>query len=211
MRKMKIMKHDVPSEATLKLLLDYEVGGGKRYYDKYLSKFTWPGGYSGPTIGIGIDCAYYSKEELSSIFKFLPAEQVNLIHGSVGKTGLSGKGYARVLRQSGIVVGWDDALDVFNKITWKKFCKLTEKTFPGVEDLCPDAYGALVSLVFNRGGRLTGESRLEMRNIRVLVPKKRYELIAEEIIKMKRLWANKGLDGLLARRESEAELVISCK
>jgi hypothetical protein len=61
------MNSNKPSPKTLELLLKYEVGGGKSYYEKYLSKFTWPGGASGPTIAIGIDCAYYTKLELSKI------------------------------------------------------------------------------------------------------------------------------------------------
>jgi len=60
-----------PSQKTLDLLLQYEVGGGKFYYEKYLSKFTWPGGASGPTIAIGVDCGYYIPLELENIFFFL--------------------------------------------------------------------------------------------------------------------------------------------
>jgi hypothetical protein len=42
--------------------------GGKGYYEKYLSRFTYPGGASGPTIMIGVDCAYYNETELRKIF-----------------------------------------------------------------------------------------------------------------------------------------------
>jgi len=55
---------NAPSKNTLDLLLEYEVGGGQSYYNKKLSRFTWPGGASGPTIGIGIDTAYYTSKEL---------------------------------------------------------------------------------------------------------------------------------------------------
>ena len=57
---------------------------------------------------------------------------------------------------------------------------------------------------------MQGDSRLEMRNIRVLVPKRDYKGIAQELRKMKRIWEGKGLDGLLARREAEAKLVETC-
>ena len=198
-----------PSANTLKLLYDYEVGGGKKYYEKYLSGFTWPGGASGPTIAIGIDCAYYTEKELSEIFYFLPKDQVALIKKASGKTGNSGKEYTKTLRSAGIIVDWDKAQEIFKKLTWSKFTDLAEKTFPGLVDLHPDAYGAIVSLVFNRGSSLQGDSRLEMRNIRVLVPKKDYKRIAEEVRKMKRLWVGKKLDGLLERREAEAKLIES--
>jgi GH24 family phage-related lysozyme (muramidase) len=73
--------------------------------------------------------------------------------------------------------------------------------------LHPNAYGAIVSLVFNRGTSLVGDKRLEMRNIRVLVPKKDYSKIAQEFRSMKRLWKGKNLNGLIERREAEAKLV----
>jgi GH24 family phage-related lysozyme (muramidase) len=205
-----IMNSKKPSEKALNLLFKYEVGGGKNYYDKYLSHFTWPGGASGPTIGIGIDCAYYTQTELQKIFEFLPSEQIELIKKSSGKTGQDGKEYTKTLRQSGIVVEWEEAVEIFNSLTWKKFSTLAEKTFPSLDQLCPDAYGAIVSLVFNRGTSLNGPSRLEMRKIKELIPSKDYNSIANEIRKMKRLWMGKNMAGLLERRESEAKLVESC-
>jgi len=198
-----------PSEKTLNLLLQYEVGGGKAYYEKYLSKFTWPGGASGPTISIGVDCAYYSEAELAEIFSFLPDEQIKQVQGASGKTGEKGKQYTIQLRATGIVVNWDKALEIFEKLTWPKFTKLAEKTFPGLADLHPDAYGAIVSLIFNRGTSLSGEKRKEMANIKTLIPKKDYKKIAKEFRNMKRIWVGKGLDGLLERREAEAKLVES--
>jgi GH24 family phage-related lysozyme (muramidase) len=202
------MKH--PSKNTLKLLYDYEVGGGESYYNKYLSKFTWPAGASGPTIGIGIDCAYYTASELADIFDFLPQNQIKLIQGATGKTGEAGKAYTKKLRDAGISVSWQQAQCIFEKTTWPKFAKLAERTFHDLDKLCDDAYGALVSLVFNRGGSLSGSSRSEMREIKNIVPKKDYSGIAKQLRSMKRLWANKNMDGLVRRREAEAKLVENC-
>ena len=199
-----------PSEKTLDLLLKYEVGGGKFYYEKYLSKFTWPGGASGPTIAIGVDCAYYTPEELANIFSFLNSEQLNLIKEASGKTGERGSEYTKKLRAADIVVTWEKALDIFNTLTWPKFTKLAERAFPGLSELDPDAYGAIISLVFNRGTSLKGESRKEMVNIKEIIPSKNYKQIAKELRNMKRIWIGKGLDGLLERREAEANLVESC-
>ena len=199
-----------PSRNALKLLMDYEVGGGESYYNRHLSKFTWPAGASGPTIGIGIDCAYYSPQELAAIFSFLPKKQIALIQGASGKTGASGREYTKKLREAGIIITWDQAKSIFETTTWPKFAKLAERAFPSLDQLCDDAYGAIVSLVFNRGSSMAGDSRVEMRNIRVLVPKKEYKEIANEIRKMKRLWIDKNMDGLVKRREAEARLVESC-
>ena len=199
-----------PSPKALDLILEYEVGGGKAYYDKYLSRPTWPGGASGMTLAIGVDCGYYSPEELEKIFNFLPKEQLAIVKGASGKTGIAGKEYTAKNKNKGINITWDQAIEIFNTLTWPKFARLTEKAFTSVNELCDNAYGALVSLVFNRGTSMQGDSRLEMRNIRVLVPKKDYKGIAEELRKMKRIWKGKGLDGLLARRDAEADLVETC-
>lgn len=205
-----IMNSIKPSKKTLDLLLKYEVGGGKSYYEKYLSKFTWPGGASGPTIAIGVDCAYYTSDELEDIFSFLDENQLNLVKGASNKTGEKGKEYTKKLRAAGITVSWDKALEIFEKLTWPKFTKLAEKTFPGLVGLNPDAYGAIISLVFNRGTSLVGEKRKEMLNIKNLIPQKNYKKIAEEFRDMKRIWVGKGLDGLIERREAEAKLVENC-
>ena len=74
----------------------------------------------------------------------------------------------------------------------------------------PDAYGAIISLVFNRGTSLKGDSRKEMVNIKNLITKKDYKKIAKEFRNMKRIWVGKSLDGLLERREAEAKLVEQC-
>jgi GH24 family phage-related lysozyme (muramidase) len=199
-----------PSENALKLLFEYEVGGGQAYYEKKLSKFTWPGGASGPTIGIGIDTAYYNAQEIAEIFKFLPEDQIHLIQGASGRTGQRGKEYAAKLREAGIVVTWSHAVEIFDELTWTKFSKAAERAFPGLAELCEDAYGAIVSLVFNRGTSMSGDSRREMRNIRALVGDQEYKKIANEFRSMKRIWEGKGLDGLLKRRDAEADLVESC-
>ena len=199
-----------PSKAALDLILEYEVGGGKKYYEKYLSGPTWPGGASGMTLAIGIDCGYYSATELSKIFSFLPTKQLEVVKGASGKTGQAGKEYTYSAKNAGITVSWDQAVSIFNQYTWPKFARLTDSAFPGADQLCDNAYGALVSLVFNRGSSLSGPSRAEMRSIRELVPKKDYKGIAEELRSMKRIWEGKGLDGLLARRDAEAALVETC-
>ena len=199
-----------PSKKALELILEHEVGGGQSYYEKYLSKPEWPGGASGFTVGIGIDCGYYTPQELEKMFYFLPKDQLKIIKGASGKTGQSGKEYTKKYKDSGIKITWDQALDMFNNLIWTKFAKLAEKAFPGLEKLCDDAYGAIVSVVFNRGSSLKGDSRIEMRNIQSLVPKKDYKGIANEIRKMKRLWVGKNLDGLISRREQEAKLIETC-
>jgi GH24 family phage-related lysozyme (muramidase) len=130
--------------------------------------------------------------------------------GASGKTGESGKEYTKSAKSANIKVTWEQAVEIFDKYTWPKFAKLAERAFPGLDQLCDNAYGAIVSLVFNRGTSMVGDSRREMREIRDLIPQKDYRTIAFEFQKMKRIWKGKGLDGLIARREAESNLILSC-
>ena len=76
-----------------------------------------------------------------------------------------------------------------------------------------DVQGALVSLVYNRGTRMADspgtDDRREMRAIRDLVAEGLVVGIPEQLRSMQRLWIGKGLDGLIRRREAEAQLVDS--
>jgi GH24 family phage-related lysozyme (muramidase) len=185
-----------------------EETGGKSYYENvYKCTFTWPKGASGPTAMVGIDIGYYTEKEIDDIFKPLTtAEELKLIQGGRGLKGARAEAYTEKLKK--ITFTWDEALDTFEKHTLPKFTKLTQRVFPGVEDLCDGARAVLVSLVFNRGTSLSGESRKEMLAIKNLVPAKDYKTIAAQIRSMKRLWP-KG-SGLLGRRDREAALVETC-
>ena len=52
------------SDKAFKLIIKYEVGGGEAYYNKYLKKPSWPGAFSGVTIGVGYDLGYNRTDEL---------------------------------------------------------------------------------------------------------------------------------------------------
>lgn len=198
------------SAKSMKLILDYEVGGGENYYNKFLKKPCWPQGASGVTIGIGYDLGYNSNFEFEQDWgKRLSVSDMNLLRKILGYKGLSAKSKLNLVRH--IEIPWEDALQVFKQRTIPRFVKTTLNTFPKADELHPDAFGALVSLVFNRGGSLKGDSRQEMARIRELVAEKNYKEIARQIRLMKRLWQNRGLDGLLRRRDEEAALIESCE
>ena len=81
------------------------------------------------------------------------------------------------------------------------------RAFPGCEELPADCFGALVSLVYNRGGGMGipgDERRAEMRLIRDAIRVRDYSDVPEALREMKRLWPNAG--GLRARRDAEAAL-----
>ena len=200
------------SERALKLIIDYEVGGGAAYYNKQLKQPCWPGGASGVTIGIGYDLGYNTTGQFTRDWKpLLPATDFNRLSVVLGYKSDSAR--KQVASVKNISIPWESALIVFNNNTLPRFIAETIKAFPGAEKLHPDAFGALVSIVFNRGASTTGPSRVEMLNIKTAIKSGSvnvYEYISEQIIAMKRLWIGKGLDGLLKRRDEEAEIVKSC-
>lgn len=197
------------SDKALNLILNYEVGGGERYYNKFLYRPTWPGLNSGVTIGIGYDLGYCTLQSFKAAWTGkISTQDIIRLARTLSVRGRSAKGLIPGVKD--IRISWEHALSVFKSYTLPIYADQTNRAFPGADRLHPDAYGALLSLVFNRGSDVTGSRRIEMKNIRALVPYKNYKAIANEIRKMKRLWINAGVDGLLKRREDEAKLVESC-
>lgn len=202
------------SDKAYALILKYEVGGGESYYNKALKRPTYPGGQSGVTIGIGYDLGYNTASQFKKDwYQHLDVNSYNLLATTIGKKGAAAK--SCIARVKNINVSWDSAESVFQSDTLPRFINETKRAFPGSDALHPDAFGTLVSLVFNRGGSVTGASRMEMNNIRKAIlgeikTLNLYNYIAGQIIAMKRLWVGKGLDGLLTRRDEEAKVVKSC-
>ena len=197
------------SQKALDLIIKYEVGGGESYYNKYLKHPTWPKGQSGVTIGIGYDIGYNTLEEFTKDWKGKMSDSdFNRLSKALGKKMATASVLAKTLKD--ISISWVSALEVFENKTIPRFIKETLRAFPNANSLHPDAFGALVSIVFNRGASTSGSTRIEMLKIRKLIDSKDYKSIAQEVRNMKRLWENKGLDGLLKRREEEAKLIESC-
>jgi GH24 family phage-related lysozyme (muramidase) len=169
----------------------------------------WPGGDSGVTIGIGYDLGYVTVDQFESDWgPCLTEDQLNRLREAVGKRGIAARN--RATQFADIRIKRKDAETVFIERSLPMYALRTEMAFPGITELPPDAQGALVSLVFNRGASMEGDRRNEMRAIRDAVPRGDLQEIADQLRSMKRLWVNKGLDGLLRRREEEAQLVESC-
>jgi GH24 family phage-related lysozyme (muramidase) len=175
----------------------------------------WPGGQSGVTIGIGYDLGFATPEQFRADWSdCLSAGDCDTLAGVIGLTGQNAKARAAALKA--IIIKRADANRVFMERSVPKAQQETAAAFPGVEKLPPDAQGALVSLVYNRGGGMgvqgkpSWDSRREMRAIRDAVARGDLKEIAAQLRSMKRLWEGKGLDGLVKRRDAEADLVESC-
>jgi hypothetical protein len=200
------------SPASLQLIIDYEVGGGSGYYNKELKFPSYPGGASGVTIGIGYDIGYNSVKQFAHDWgDVLSKPKFDRLVKHCGKKGAAAK--VAVLGVRDIEIPWSVAHAIFLKTTIPRFVKETLRTFPNADKLHPDAFGALVSLVFNRGGSLSGQSRLEMFNIKQALigniqTENIYEYISGQVLSMKRIWVGKNLPGLLRRRDAEAALIL---
>ena len=200
------------SKKSLDLILEFEVGGGENYYNKFLKNPAWPEGQSGVTIGVGYDLGYVNKAEFSEDWKELPKDIFDRLYKVVGIKGYNAKNLIRGLKD--IVIPWELSLQVFNNRTVTKFWNLTKDTFPNFDNLPEDAKGGLVSLVFNRGNALEGDRRREMKLIRdgmKLVSsydQKALTFIANQIRNMKRIWAGGSIEkGMNRRRDAEAKLI----
>ena len=200
------------SKKSLNLILEFEVGGGENYYNKFLKNPAWPEGQSGVTIGVGYDLGYVNKTEFSEDWKDLPKEIFDRLYKVVGIKGYNAKNLIRGLRD--IVIPWELSLQVFNNKTVTKFWNLTKDTFPNFDKMPEDAKGGLVSLVFNRGNALEGDRRREMKLIRDgmritnTFDQKALSFIANQIRNMKRIWAGGSIEkGMNRRRDAEAKLI----
>lgn len=197
----------VLSRRGIDKLIAFEISS-ESYYTAKLSAPTWPGGASGATIGIGYDLGYRTKAQIKADWSaHLPESQVAHLMSAANIRGADARGATQALKQAGVRVPLAAAMAVFSATTLPEFAALTLKTYPGTNKLPADAQSALVSLVYNRGAKLTGNTRVEMANLAPLVKSGDLAGIAREISAMKRLWVGKNLDGLLKRRDDEAALV----
>lgn len=190
--------------AAAALIIRWEVTS-PAYYRKRLVLPVWPGGASGVTWGIGYDGGHQISSVILDDWQ-AHSERIRLAT-TAGVTGTKAK--AILPRYRDIATEYGYAAEIFETRTLIEYERRARRAFgPGFEDLRPKACGALVSLVYNRGGSMTGDSRREMKNIRdTCVPAADYACIASEIRAMKRLWRGTSIqNGMDGRREAEALL-----
>ncbi len=191
------------SNISLNKIIEFEISSPAAYNSKYKNPI-WPAVESGITIGIGYDLGYVGVTEFRNTWKnFIPDADVQTLSKVVGLKGNAAKN--KLAQVKHVVVPYDAARSVFYQFTLSKYAKLVRNIYPKAHLLPPDAQGALLSLVFNRGSSLDGDRRKEMKNIQKYIDPQNLSKIAAEIRAMKRLWPN--VNGLLRRREDEALLV----
>jgi len=177
-------------------------------YNKRLIHPTWAGADSGVTISIGYDLGYNDKATIANDWgKHLSASDVQLLQSVSGIKGEKAKA-ALTDKIKAITIPFSVAKEVFISVSLPKFWNMAKKIYPQIDTLNADTQGALTSMVYNRGNSLEGSRRTNMRNIVPLVAAQDYKGIAREIDASKVLWEGKGLDGLIKRREKEANLIL---
>lgn len=191
------------------LILDFEVGGGRKYYEKLLRRPTVPPGESGVTIGVGYDCRFNSKETILQDWKGMREDWLARVASTAGLNHVTSKERVKDLRD--ILIEWELAEDVFNSVTVPKFYALACRAYPGFEAMHPNAQASILSVVFNRGTSKKGPRRVEMRNLTPLIAKRDYLGMAALVRQMERIWIGTDLEnGMIRRREAEATLLESC-
>jgi hypothetical protein len=190
-----------PSPRATDMIIGFEVGGPR----SYKSGATWPGGQSGITIGIGYDLGYHTKDQVTNDWgsKVSPLTLSTLLL-CCGRVGAFAKAY---LPSVYVNIPYAVAINVYENTDIPEYSKLVLSTFSNCDMLSEDSFGALVSLVFNRGASMTdsppgSNNRLEMRQIRDAMATCHFDVIPTYFRNMERLWVN----GLVERREKEAQL-----
>jgi hypothetical protein len=189
------------------ILLDVtEEDGDQNYYIKVEAGFSWPGGASGPTVGVGYDCGYSTAEQIEQDWSpFVDAARVAVLKTAAGKTGAAGQAFVAEHRHA-VAITWDESLAQFKGHELPKWEDITRAHLPNCDKLSGDSFGALVSLTYNRGPSYDspGDRCLEMRNIKAHMAAQQFELIPNEFMSMRRLWPRNG--DLWNRRGHEAIL-----
>lgn len=187
-------------------LIVSEEDGSKNYYIQHYENWDWPQGASGPTLAIGYDCGYVTHEEAASDWEGIVSEDTLAhIFLACGLKGEAAHSFVQVHGKS-VTITWEQALKEFSDNEIPKWERRLDEALPNVGELSGDSYGALLSLVYNRGTSfsLPGSRYAEMRAIRTHMIMKAYDKIPGEFLSMRRLWPEGG--DLWRRREHEADL-----
>lgn len=190
--------------AAASLIVRWEVSS-PAYYRKRLQGVIWPGGASGATWGIGFDGGHQTRKVIADDWH--AHFSLDRLITTAGVTGARARDALPQYR--GIVTAYDYAYERFESRALIEYERRSARAFrDGFEALRPNACAAIVSLVYNRGAAMSGDSRREMRALRdECIPVQDYACIAREIRSMTRLWRGTvNENGLTARRESEAVL-----
>jgi len=196
-------------------LIAKEETGGLGYYNVVTRWPHFPGSSSGVTIGVGYDLRFNTLDNFTNTWgQSLSDYIINELSNDISKAG--SKKRVRELKSMGIEVPFKFAWKVFINETLPRFYDKTINIYPSLPKLPNLCKSVLVSIVYNRGSKLKGSTRKEMKNIQNILKvaddnslhkqKIRSILmdIEDEIVSMQRLWDPDS--GVYKRRQIEANL-----
>lgn len=189
----------IPTEAVT-FIVSEEVGG-RRHYDSHVAMPHFPGEASGVTIGVGYDLRFQEAADFEADWAgILASGQMAALRPHLGKKGSQ----AAVAALGELRIPFPAAWQVFVKRALPRGVAQTVRCYGSLDSLPPLCRGALVSLVYNRGTKLSGAARREMQAIKRHIQDGRLDQVPAEFEKMKRLWP--ASPGLCKRRDREAEM-----
>ena len=179
-------------------------------YRRVHQRPTWPSATSGVTIGIGYDLQFVTPDELRADWSdCLPADVLSRLSACTRKVGAQ----PLIDQLNDVTVPLFHAVTVFARRSLPKYWKLASGIYPQIaaDGFPPAMRTALVSLVYNRGDRLSDrnpvlQERREMRSIQQRLAAGDVNGVADDLVAMTRLWEGQGLGGLIQRRRDEAAL-----
>jgi GH24 family phage-related lysozyme (muramidase) len=177
----------------------FEIGSPKQYRDKYRHP-EWPGEKSGITIGIGYDLQFCTRAQFEADWVGVPSASVDRLAAAFQKVGT--KPLCTSLADLDFPL--DLAMKVFINRTLPSYLAQTRSIYPQVDRLSRAQRSALVSLIYNRGPKLEGDSRREMKTIQSLLAAGDLDSVSTQFEAMERLWPD--TPGLVQRRHVEAKL-----
>ena len=195
----------LPPEDLVQRIVNFEVGS-IRYYNRYLTTPLPPlNDASGLTIGVGYDLGYNTAEDIRRDWQgFISSEDIEKLASVAGLKGDNAKRMHRSVVS--VNIPYEVAMKQFMKVTLPRWIMKAYQLWPNFDSLNPRQKTALVSLTFNRGTSLEGQSRVEMKEVRDLLQRGNVRPIAGLIKSMAR---RSPLKGVQARRVAESELFAS--
>jgi len=188
------------------LIVTEEIGSAALYEAEYQHP-VWPGGASGVTIGIGYDLGRHTPAEVQEDWgNILSPQEISILVRCCKLTGDAA--HAAVRNGLFVTVTLANAMKVFLNRTLPQYAQMTEDALDNCAQLPPDAFGALVSITYNRGASgwndFDSPRHTEMAGISDAMDERNYAAIPDLIRHMKRLWP---VDSdLWNRRLHEADL-----
>jgi len=103
------------NDESIQLIVRFEVGGGKEYYDRFLKSPTWSGEYSGVTIGVGYDLGYNSANTVQADWQNdLNSETIGRLTVCCGKKGKN-EALKILSKVKDIIIPWTAAYQWFGQ------------------------------------------------------------------------------------------------